>query len=331
MAHELNEPLTEPVLRLSAPPNRWTKVTPPGLKEWARVSMIEASRFDADTAYIAVDAHKLDDMTPYIYRTHDRGRTWTPITNGLSAPSHLWAVREDPKRKGLLYAGTENGIFVSFDDGDHWQTLKLNVWYSAGLISVFLILASLAVFLQYGWGGLFKYPGFNVTIAAIVFAMGLSFLGVWLFYLTRQDCYDEHETRVLGLSRLLNRTQEQLAMLRGMSNGLAALFTSLAGLTVLMLAIPLVSDGKIEGVYLALLPLTAIASFEAVQPLSLALQQLEASQAAGRRLFELIDTPAEVHDPAQPDVQPADTGHARAVTDVVRQALRLERQLWGFA
>ncbi len=86
-------------------------------------------------------------------------------------------------------------------------------------------------------------------------------------------------------------------MLRGASNGLAALFTSLAGLTVLMLAIPLVSGGQIEGVYLALLPLTAIASFEAVQPLSLALQQLEASQAAGRRLFELIDTPPAVSEP----------------------------------
>jgi len=85
------------------------------------------------------------------------------------------------------------------------------------------------------------------------------------------------------LSDALNRVQEQQAMLRGVSNALAVLFTSLAGLTVLWLAIPLVSGGQIEGVYLALLPLTAIASFEAVQPLSLALQQLEASQAAGRR------------------------------------------------
>ena len=105
----------------------WTKVTPPAVKEWARVSMIEASRFDADTAYVAVDAHKLDDMAPYIFRTHDRGRTWTAITTGLSAPSHVWAVREDPKRRGLLYAGTETGVFVSFDDGDHWQSLQLNL------------------------------------------------------------------------------------------------------------------------------------------------------------------------------------------------------------
>ena len=105
----------------------WTNVTPTGLKEWAKVSLIEASHFDADTAYVAVDAHKLDDLTPYIYRTHDRGRTWTLITEGLHAPSHVYAVREDPKRKGLLFAGTETGIFVSFDDGDHWQSLQLNL------------------------------------------------------------------------------------------------------------------------------------------------------------------------------------------------------------
>ena len=105
----------------------WTRVTPPGLKEWAKVSLVEASHFDADTAYVAVDAHKLDDLTPYIYRTHDRGKTWTPITEGLKAPSHVYAVREDPKRKGLLFAGTETGIFVSFDDGDHWQPLRLNL------------------------------------------------------------------------------------------------------------------------------------------------------------------------------------------------------------
>jgi photosystem II stability/assembly factor-like uncharacterized protein len=105
----------------------WTVVTPPGLKEWAKVSLVEASHFDRDTAYVAVDAHKLDDMTPYIYRTRDRGRTWSLITTGLSAPSHVYAVREDPKTRGLLFAGTETGIFVSFDDGDHWQSLQLNL------------------------------------------------------------------------------------------------------------------------------------------------------------------------------------------------------------
>ena len=105
----------------------WTKVTPPPLKAWAKVSLVEASHFDADTAYVAVDAHKLDDLTPYIYRTRDRGRTWTLITAGLQAPSFVYAVREDPKRKGLLFAGTETGIFVSFDDGDHWQPMQLNL------------------------------------------------------------------------------------------------------------------------------------------------------------------------------------------------------------
>ena len=111
------------------------------------------------------------------------------------------------------------------------------------------------------------------------------------------DQDSQHQARVAALSRALDRTQERMAMLRGVSNALAALFTSLAGLTVLMLGIPWLSSGQIEGVYLALLPLTAIASFEAVQPLSQAQQQLEANRSAGRRLFELIDTPPEVIDP----------------------------------
>jgi photosystem II stability/assembly factor-like uncharacterized protein len=105
----------------------WKKVTPPGLPEWAKVVLIEASRFDPNTAYVAVDAHKLDDMNPYIFRTRDRGKTWTRITTGLAAPAHVYVVREDPKRKGLLYAGTETGIYASFDDGDNWQPLQLNL------------------------------------------------------------------------------------------------------------------------------------------------------------------------------------------------------------
>jgi photosystem II stability/assembly factor-like uncharacterized protein len=105
----------------------WLKVTPPGVPEWAKISLIEASRFDASTAYVAVDAHKLDDMTPYIFRTRDGGRTWTRITNGLAAPGFVYSVREDPKRRGLLFAGTETGIDVSFDDGDSWQPLQFNL------------------------------------------------------------------------------------------------------------------------------------------------------------------------------------------------------------
>ena len=113
------------------------------------------------------------------------------------------------------------------------------------------------------------------------------------------DQAGQHQARVLALNRVYNRIQERLAMLRGLSSALAVLFTSLAGITVLMLGISLVTGGKIDGVYLALLPLTAIASFEAVQPMSLAMQQFESSQAAGRRLFELIDEPPEVINPAR--------------------------------
>ncbi len=105
----------------------WQNVTPKGLPEWAKVALIEASPFDAGTAYVAVDAHKLDDFKPYIFRTHDCGKTWTQITSGISEPAYVHAVREDPARKGLLFAGTETGIYVSFDDGDHWQSLQLNL------------------------------------------------------------------------------------------------------------------------------------------------------------------------------------------------------------
>ncbi|HEY6128231.1 MAG TPA: hypothetical protein VIW23_08630 [Candidatus Acidoferrum sp.] len=105
----------------------WTNVTPKGLPEWAMVSLIEASPFDAATAYIAVDAHKLDNFKPYIFKTTDFGKTWTTITAGLPDSSYVHAVHEDPKRKGLLYAGTETGIWVSFDDGSHWQSLQLNL------------------------------------------------------------------------------------------------------------------------------------------------------------------------------------------------------------
>jgi hypothetical protein len=91
------------------------------------VSLIEASPFDAGTAYVAVDAHKLDNFKPYIFKTSDFGKTWTKIISGLPDNSYVHAVREDPARKGLLYAGTETGTWVSFDDGLHWQTLQLNL------------------------------------------------------------------------------------------------------------------------------------------------------------------------------------------------------------
>lgn len=111
--------------------------------------------------------------------------------------------------------------------------------------------------------------------------------------------------RTLALGKTLDDTQLRLAHVRGISNALAVLFASLAGLTILTLAIPLVTQGKIEGIFLALLPLAAIASFEATQPLGVAWQQLETSQTAARRLFELMDTPPPSPDPSQPLAPPA--------------------------
>jgi hypothetical protein len=91
------------------------------------ISLIEPSSFEASTAYAAIDAHKLDDFKPYIFKTTDFGKTWSSITAGLPDGSYVHGVREDPKRKGLLYAGTETGAWVSFDDGSHWQALQLNL------------------------------------------------------------------------------------------------------------------------------------------------------------------------------------------------------------
>jgi len=105
----------------------WHDVTPPDLKPWMKVSIIDAGRFDAQTAYAAINTLRLDDLRPHIYRTHDGGKTWTHVTNGLPDGAPADAVREDPKRKGLLFAGTEHQVHVSFDDGEHWQSLRLNM------------------------------------------------------------------------------------------------------------------------------------------------------------------------------------------------------------
>jgi photosystem II stability/assembly factor-like uncharacterized protein len=105
----------------------WQNVTPPAIGDWSKISLIEASHFDPAVAYAAVDRSRVDDQTPYLYRTRDYGATWQPITAGLAAPAFLHAVREDPKIKGLLFAGTEHGVYVSWDDGDHWQSLQLNL------------------------------------------------------------------------------------------------------------------------------------------------------------------------------------------------------------
>ena len=105
----------------------WTNVTPPELKPWSMVSMIEASHRDPGEAYVAVDGHQLDDIDPHLYRTRDGGKSWKAITDGIPPGAFLRAIREDPKRPGLLFAGTELGAYVSFDDGDHWQPLQLNM------------------------------------------------------------------------------------------------------------------------------------------------------------------------------------------------------------
>jgi photosystem II stability/assembly factor-like uncharacterized protein len=105
----------------------WQNVTPPDLSAWSKIGIIEAGHFDKNTAYLAVDRHRLDDQTPYIYRTTDGGRTWSQITTGLprdAAPNSVNVVREDPHRPGLLYAGTERGFYVSFDTGTSWQPLQ---------------------------------------------------------------------------------------------------------------------------------------------------------------------------------------------------------------
>ena len=105
----------------------WKNVTPAGLPEWARISMIDASNFGAGTAYLAANRYQLDDMRPYLYKTNDYGTTWTPITNGIPATEFTRVLREDPERAGLLYAGTERGVWVSFDDGANWQSLRRNL------------------------------------------------------------------------------------------------------------------------------------------------------------------------------------------------------------
>ena len=105
----------------------WRDVTPPGVGPFWKVFMIDAGHYDRLTAYAAVNTLRIDDMRPHVYRTHDGGKTWTEIVSGLDGAGPANAVREDPVKKGLLYASTERGVYASFDDGDHWQSLRLNL------------------------------------------------------------------------------------------------------------------------------------------------------------------------------------------------------------
>ena len=105
----------------------WSNITPPELTPWSKVTQISASHFDDETAYVSVSRFRIDDLRPYIYRTRDGGKSWKVITEGLPADAAADTVREDPERKGLLVAGTEKAVWVSFDDGDHWQSLQQNL------------------------------------------------------------------------------------------------------------------------------------------------------------------------------------------------------------
>jgi photosystem II stability/assembly factor-like uncharacterized protein len=105
----------------------WKDVTPPGLEDWSKIGMIDASAINPDTAYLAIDRHRLDDFAPRAYVTHDAGASWREIGHGLPDGAYVKVVREDPAQAGLLYAGTSRGVYVSFNDGAHWQSLQLNL------------------------------------------------------------------------------------------------------------------------------------------------------------------------------------------------------------
>jgi photosystem II stability/assembly factor-like uncharacterized protein len=109
----------------------WKNVTPPPVEPWAKISVMDAGRFDPLTAYAAVNTLRLDDLRPHIFRTHDGGKSWAEIVNGIPNGETVNAVREDPKRKGLLFAGTERAVYVSFDDGANWQSLRMNMAVSS--------------------------------------------------------------------------------------------------------------------------------------------------------------------------------------------------------
>jgi photosystem II stability/assembly factor-like uncharacterized protein len=105
----------------------WSKVTPTGIPEWIQINSIEPSPFDAGTAYVAATMYKLDDFSPYLYKTTDYGKTWTKIDSGIPKGAFTRVIREDPNKKGLLFAGTETGIYISFNDGAKWQPIQLNL------------------------------------------------------------------------------------------------------------------------------------------------------------------------------------------------------------
>ena len=107
--------------------SKWNNVTPPQIKPWTRIFNMDAGHFDTSTAYAAANTLRLDDMNPHLWRTHDSGKTWTEINNGIAPGAVTNSIREDPRKKGLLYASTDTQIWVSIDDGDHWNSLRLDM------------------------------------------------------------------------------------------------------------------------------------------------------------------------------------------------------------
>ncbi|MEP6618786.1 MAG: glycoside hydrolase [bacterium] len=103
---------------------KWTNVTPAAIKPWTRIFNMDAGHFDAQTAYVAANTLRLDDLNPHFWRTHDGGKSWTEINTGVSPGAAVNSIREDPRQKGLLYGATDTQVWVSFDDGDHWQSLR---------------------------------------------------------------------------------------------------------------------------------------------------------------------------------------------------------------
>jgi len=105
----------------------WKDVTPPAITAWQKISIMDAGHFDANAAYAAVNTIRLDDLRPHIYRTNDSGKTWKEIVRGIPENENVNVVREDPRRRGMLFAGTERAVYVSFDDGENWRSLRLNM------------------------------------------------------------------------------------------------------------------------------------------------------------------------------------------------------------
>jgi ATP-binding cassette subfamily C protein CydC len=248
-------------------------------------------RYYSHTATLRILAHlrvwfyeSVEPLAPARLMRYRSGDLLARITGDIETLQNFYVRVVVPPVAAVLVTALTCAILGSFDASLAAATLG------------FLVLTGVALPLVSRW--ISKQPAIElVATRAELNAMLVDEIQGIADLLSFDQAAD-HQGRVLALSGRLSHAQERMAMMRGASNALAALFTSLAGLTVLGLAIPLVSSGRIEGVYLALLPLAAIASFEAVQPLSLALQQLSANQAAARRLFELIDAPPAVTDPA---------------------------------